>query len=679
MAKKFKKLSDEELLVRLDENLKGGVGHYDSVLSKERADVLDFYHGKLPKPYHAGNSKYVSMDVWDAVESCKATILEVFAAGSEIAEFTAQGPEDVEMARIASVYTDYAIFRQNDGYDLFNQVIHDGLMSRVGLAKVYWDKSYSNDEETFENVPVDALDALLEDDSVTLKDLKSDDPLSGAVSGSIIKRINKSQVRIDPVPPEEFIIYPTAKTLRDTPFCAHRVKKTVAEVVQMGLTKEEALALPVDGISDANDADKLARFQSLNSEMELTTELQEQTREVTVHECYIRVDMEGTGNVGLWKVTKAGKHIISKEEIDRHPFVPFIPLSLPHAFYGSNFAAKVIPIQNARTVLMRGVIDHTVITNNPRYQVVKGALVNPREMLDNRLGGLVNVTRPDGIMPLMQASLNPFVFQTIQLLDEDKEDTTGVSKLSQGLNKDAVSKQNSAGMVEQLVGLSQQRQKIISRNFAYQFVIPLFLAVYKLIIENEDQKKIVEVAGNWVEVDPQAWSERKDISVKLKLGYGEKEQEAAKLMGVHQLMSSDPGITPMYDMPQKHKVMSEYLKLIGYKNPGAFLKPLEEVKPAPPPPDLVAQVKKLEAEAASIAQSAQIDQMQAEMKAQMDQMKFQLEKSNRMIELMVSQRDMERKEFEAKSRHDIGMRELKIMESAAPTEVKQTQIVSPNG
>jgi hypothetical protein len=60
-------------------------------------------------------------------------------------------------------------------------------------------------------------------------------------------------------------------------------------------------------------------------------------------------------------------------------------------------------------------------------------------------------------------------------------------------------------------------------------------------------------------------------------------------------------------------------------------------------------------------------------------MKFQLEKSNRMIELMVSQRDMERKEFEAKSRHDIGMRELKIMESAAPTEVKQTQIVSPNG
>lgn len=73
--KKFKKLSDDELLVRLDENLKGGVSHYDTVLSKERQEVLDYYHGKLPKPAHAGNSKYVSTDVWDAVESAKATIL----------------------------------------------------------------------------------------------------------------------------------------------------------------------------------------------------------------------------------------------------------------------------------------------------------------------------------------------------------------------------------------------------------------------------------------------------------------------------------------------------------------------------------------------------------------------------------------------------------------------------
>ena len=678
MAKKFKKLSDEELIVKLEENLKTGVNHYDMIMSKERSEVLDYYHGKLPKPIHSGNSKYVSMDVWDAVESAKATILETFSAGNEIAEFTPQGPDDVEMAKIASSYTDYVIFRQNDGYNVFSQVLHDGLMARVGLAKVYWDKVYEDQEETFEDVHVDDLDTALEANDLRLKDSKMTDPATGKVSGTVVRRLDKSQVRIDPIPPEEFLIATTAKSLRETHFCAHRVKKTVAELVQMGLTVEEALQVPTDGLTIATDPDKLSRFQELNAGFNSEKEYQEQMREVTIHECYIRIDVEGNGYPKLWKFTKAGKHILDREEIDRIPFVPFIPLPIPHAFYGSNYAAKVIPIQNARTVLMRGILDHTVITNNPRYQVVKGALVNPREMLENRIGGLVNVTRPDGIMPLQQASLNPFVFQTIQLLDEDKEDTTGVSKLSQGLNKDAVSKQNSQAMVEQLVGLSQQRQKIIARNFANQFVIPLYLEVYKLVIENEDQKKVIEVAGNYVEVDPAKWEARTDVTVKLKLGYGEKERDAAQLMGLHQFLSQDPGAQPFYDVPQKYAVITDYLKLIGMKD-AKYLKPLQQVQPPQPPPELMANVEKTKAETAAIQQKSQIEAMRAQFDQQLAEMKLQLEKSNEMIKLMTQQRDMERKEFEAKSRHEIGMRELTLLEQKDPAEVKQTQIVSPNG
>lgn len=678
MAKKFKKLTDKELLVKLDENLKSGTNNYDTILSKERSEVLDYYHGKLPKPIHSGNSKYVSMDVYDAVESCKATILETFAAGNEIAEFTPQNADDVELAKIATVYTDYVIFRQNEGFDVFSQVLHDGLMSRVGLAKVYWDKCYEDQEETFEGIGVDDLEMALEANDLTLKDSQAD-LSTGMVSGTVVRRLNKSQVRIDPIPPEEFLISTTAKSLRETNFCAHRVKKTVADLVNMGLTVEEAKAVPEDGLMDTNNGDKLARFQELNSGIHQSDiEYQEQMVEKTVHECYIKIDIEGNGYPKLWKITKAGKHILDKEEVDRVPFIPFVPLPIPHAFYGSNFASKVIPIQNARTTLVRGILDHTVITNNPRYQVVKGALVNPREMLENRVGGLVNVTRPDGILPLQQASLNPFVFQTIQLLDEDKEDTTGVSKLSQGLNKDAVSKQNSAGMVEQLVGLSQQRQKIIARNFANQFVVPLYLEVYKLVIENEDQSKVIEVAGNYVEVDPSKWEARTDVTVALKLGYGEKERDAAQLMGLHQFLSQDPGAQPFYDIPQKYAVITDYMKMIGLKD-SKYLKPLQEVKPPEPPPQLVAELEKLKAETAAIQQQSQLEVMKAQFDQQMEEMKLQLEKSNEMIKLMTQQRDMERKEFEAKSRHEIGMRELTMMERQDPNEVKQTQIVSPNG
>src|SRR3546814_5653394 len=82
-----------------------------------------------------------------------------------------------------------------------------------------------------------------------------------------------------------------------------------------------------------------------------------------------------------------------------------------------------------------------------------------------------------------------------------REDTTGISRLSQGLDKKALSHQNSAGLVEQLTSNSQGRTKIIARNFALQFVSQLYLKVYQLVIENETEEKIIEIAGNFVPVD----------------------------------------------------------------------------------------------------------------------------------------------------------------------------------
>ena len=134
--------------------------------------------------------------------------------------------------------------------------------------------------------------------------------------------------------------------------------------------------------------------------------------------------------------------------------------------------------------------------------VTKGGLTNPRELIDNRVGGLVNVTRPDAIAPLPQASLNPFVFQTLQKLQDQEEDLTGVSLSQQGHEQGRHLKAELAAMVEQLTTMSQQRQKIIARNFANQFVKPLFHEVYRLVVENEQQEKIIDISGTFVPVDP---------------------------------------------------------------------------------------------------------------------------------------------------------------------------------
>ena len=86
MAKKdYKKLSDNSIVTLVDQQVGNSVGYADSELSTERAKIIDYYNGTLPKPAHDGNSKYVSLDVYDAVESLKAALLETFSAGTRTA------------------------------------------------------------------------------------------------------------------------------------------------------------------------------------------------------------------------------------------------------------------------------------------------------------------------------------------------------------------------------------------------------------------------------------------------------------------------------------------------------------------------------------------------------------------------------------------------------------------
>ena len=52
----------------------------------------------MPKPAHDGNSKYVSQDVYNAVQSMQAALLETFAAGNRIVGLPR--PDDVEKATV---------------------------------------------------------------------------------------------------------------------------------------------------------------------------------------------------------------------------------------------------------------------------------------------------------------------------------------------------------------------------------------------------------------------------------------------------------------------------------------------------------------------------------------------------------------------------------------------------
>jgi len=669
------KLDDDKIASILDDNIRKSIGHYDSQISRERKRAIDYYNGTLPRPAHDGNSKYVSLDVYETVESLKAALLETFSTGSKTVRFAPQNADDVALAEVATEYCDYVANRSNNLFEIMQSVIQDGLMARTGIVKVFYDTSDESHLEEITDLTEEELDSLLVQDNIEIEEITED--AAGLFSGELRVTTDTSKVCIESIAPEEFIIEPQAKDLDGVNFCAHRTTKTISELRQLGY--EEKL---IDKIADHSDVDMetdpevLARHEEIGSDRGFNTEgYQDQVRSVTVYECYINLDIEATGVAELYRIVKAGNVILEKELTASKPFVAFTPLPIPHAFYGNNFAAKLIPIQNARTVLTRSILDHAMITNNPRYMVVKGGLSSPKELIDGRVGGIINVTRADAVTPMQQASLNPFVFQTLQLLNDDKEETSGVSALSKGLDKNAMGKQNSAALVEQLATMSQQRQKIIARNFANSFLKPLYQMIYKLVVENESEEKVVELAGNYVAVSPAQWGAKRDVTVELHLGYGEQVEEAQKYMNLHVMMSQDPTLSTMYQAQNQYKLMSHVMENNGIKNVADYLTSPDQIQPPQPDPaeELNRQMQQKQMEIQE--RQTQIAELKAQQEGSISQARLNLDQMKLQQSFAIQSDTVDLKESQLEHKTATDQAELEILRNAEDVR----GIASPTG
>ena len=671
-----KPLDDEAIGVLVDSKIKEATNWYGSKLSLERERVTRYYNGEYPKRQSPASSTYVSTEVYDSVEAMKAQLLETFAGGHEIVKFDAYGPNDTEQARIETCYADHVVFRQNDGYNIFSDVLHDGLTTRVGVAKVFWETKEDWVEEEFDGLDEMSVQGLAAQEDITELDAERDEA-TGAYSGTLTRKIDASHVRIQVINPESFSIEPQARALDRKHFCVHQDTKTIEDLEREGYDVSKIDVENLEEDLDLNlQPEVLARFQQTDSGFKTRLEQYDDgIKHVLVSEAYMQLRRKGDKHIKLYKVVRVGKVTLDIEEVNDLPFVAFVPIPVPHSFYGNNYAERVIPTQNVRTTLIRSVIDHAAITNNPRLQVVKGGLTNPRELIDNRLGGIVNVTRPDAVLPMPQAPLNPYVYQTLELLKGKLEETTGISSLSQGLNKDAVSNQNSQGMINDLVNLSQTRQKIIARNFANGFLVPLYLKVMDLVIAKEKRKNIVEVAGNWVEIDPTRFRSRKSATISLHLGYGELDREADKRIQMAALMAQDPQLNQMFGAPGRYKYALDIGKMRGVPLQ-EYLTPPDKLPPPQPDPFKVKEMENESKKADASMLTAQAAQHKIDMHGAIEQMRASLQKMQQSFDNNIKVRDADRKDADIAHKIDIGQRELTLLEEAPPEA--QKAIISPN-
>lgn len=679
MADNKKKLSEEAVLALVEQAKTDSVGWYDSRLSRERQRVINYINGALPKRSNKGVSSYVASDVFDSVSAMNAQIVETFSANPDnLISFPPLHEQDVEAAREATETCNHVFYYQNDGEGIVQSTSYDGLTARAGIVKVYWDDCKEEFEESFSGISLGEVQGLAAQPDVAELEANVDEA-TGTYSGTLTRQVDKSKVCIDPLAPEEFLIASRARDVPTSPHCHQRTEKSKAELLEEGYDPKKVARITWEEDKELSlSPEVIAREEPVQSAVSFNDPVQDEVAKVLLYESYVRMDLHDGKGVKLYKVCHAGGVVLSgPDEVDRAPFKVYIPLPIPHTFLGENFARRVIPTQNARTVLTRGILDHTAITTNPRWTVLKGGLLNPKEMRDNRQGGLVNITRPDAIRGLEYSNLNPFVFQTLELLKANNEQTTGISALSQGMNKDAISTQNSHALIDQLVNLSMQRQKTIARNFA-KFLKEVYLEIYRLILENQDKSKqmVIQIAGQFKPVSTKDWVERNVCKVALHLGYGERDRMTQKYAGLYKSLTEDPELAPCFTLQNRFNLVVDGMKTGGFENYSRYITPPQMIKPPQPDPMKVAETKaKVDtAQAAMIKAQSGVQKNQDH--AQIAALKEQIAQLKHQVDASFKAREEARKDAEVANRIQISQREMKLAEEAAPG--KETDLVSPS-
>lgn len=669
------KLKPDDVMALVDPAVSKSNTFMESQLSSERSRIQRYYDGDLPERQSKGNSSYVSSDVYDSVESMKAQLLEVFAGGHNIIRFKGFNDEDVTQSRIETGYVDHIVFDKNKGFEKFSDIIDDALKARNGVIQVYWEDREERDEHKFEAMSREDVEALAAQEDVLIEADLDEGSLEGqeTYSGTWTRVIDNSGIVIENVPPEEYFSEGTKKR-REDGARGRKVLKTRGELLAEGYPKSKIDQIGADNelnLSSEKQTRELETYDAGATDQPVQTALEQ----IMLCETFIKLDLNDDGKTSLYRIVHAGGVLLEIDEVEEDNFVTFTPLRRPHSQFGNNFAKRVVPTQNARTVLTRAILDHTATTTNPRWQVLNGAVANPRELLDNRLRGIVNVKLRDGIAPLQYPNMNPFVFQTLEMLKGNKEENTGMSSLSQGLNKDAISSQNSQGLVDNLVTLSQVRQKIIARNFA-SFLSDLFLKVRKLVLENEKRERVFEFDNDFQTVDPRKWTPTREVQVSLHIGYGEQEKEAAKYAQLWGLLTQDPTAKMFCPPQQQHKLLVDGMKKNGFANAADYVITPDKVQPPGPDP---LEMKRLEIEdkkAEAALLTAKTAQAKVEGNQEIEQIKTQIAALLASVKQMTAERDADRKDIDVANKVNVSQRELELAETVEP--VNQKAIFSAN-
>ena len=674
------KMDDEDLLELLSAKEQSAANYVNGTLRAEREQSLREYYRQPYGTETEAWSTIVASDVSDTVEWILPALLKTFTSTDKAVSFEPTRQEDVDGAEQATDTVNYVFSKQNNGFLVLYTAFKDALT--VKNAAVMWRKETVETVSSvpFKNASEEMIAMLLqdaEDGEVTEAtpaplinpqtqqpemDLMTGQPMVG-YSGRIKKTEKKTVIKVEAFSPEDLLVERdwASPILSDCPYVGRMMRVTMTDLMAMGL-KATASELRASDTTEYS-SDGSTRLFTKNQVDTVSYTDDGDSDDDAMAEGWLRIefvlaDRDGDGIAERLCVYRLKDKILKCEVTSHVPIATFSPILNTHRWDGMSMAEAVSDLQRLHTELLRQTLNNLYLTNNPRTKVLTDAnwspLANIDDLLDSRPGGVIRQRDINAVTEQVTPFAAGASMPMLEYVKGMREDRTGVSRTSQGMNPDSLNNTATGRQIDQSAAM--QRIELIARIAAETLLKPIFQGILKLLTDGGMEKLAFRLRNEFVEYDPNEWRDSYDMTVNVGLGTGDTQQKAAQLMSIYQMQTASMQFglaTPKHLYHTSAKVIEN----AGFKDVDNFVQDPSKQPPQPQQPPLPIQIEQMkqqgDAQKFQVEMQSEIQKFQAEtqMNMQLEQMKAQakLQEVQANLELQRSNdmRDSEREQLKA--------------------------------
>ena len=617
MAKRAK-LTDEQILTIVSNELSNANVTTSSPTALR--DPLAYYLGLPNGEEIDGRSAITSTDVADAIEWIMPQVMKSFTQNNEVVIFDPVNAGDEKQAELESQYVYDVLMKKNNGFILIHQFVKDALMQRNGILKVYYEDVDNTITESYTGLSDVQLQMLIADKSVEVLQYSTDeafDEIGNPIASydvKISRTESSGKICIDPIPPEQFRVnsqHPSID-LTNARFTAQIINKTSSDLKEEGVSDTILEKLPPSDLIRA-----AYRFNMQNEPTLVPTTFpgDDSSALHEIGECYLKLDIDGTGISELQKVVTGGVQpasvIISVEPVEGNPWVTTTGILMSHKYQGLSIYDRIKEIQDNKTSLFRNIMDNIYLQNNQRMEVVTGQ-VNMDDLLVSRPGGLVRTKRLGSIAPIVTPPVGQAGMEMMNYLDQVRAGRVGVSPEGSASPTHVGDRVGSEGL-DRMMNAKEELVGLIVRVICETGIKPLCIKIRNLLVKHFDTIEDYKFRGEWVQVNPAAWRPREECTVRVGTGTGDHRAQQVAIQGItamQEKIMSMPG-QALCNPTKVYAALDDLCKFSGLNGAAKYF-----IDPASPEGQQATQA----AGQASKAAQQQAQQLQAEQLKQQAQL-----------------------------------------------------------